>query len=66
MKDIKKIILGSLLVFGLQFVLAGCVGYVGGGGYYHDGGPWYHDGPWFDGPRVGVGVDVHPPGRGWR
>jgi hypothetical protein len=67
MKNIKKILLGTLALLGLQFVLVGCL--VGGGGYYDGGGPWFHDGPWLDGGRWGGGdarggahVDVHPPG----
>jgi len=60
MKHIKKILLGTLIMVGLQFGMSGCVGYVGGGG-----GPWYHDGPWMEGPRWGGGgFDVHP--GGWR
>jgi hypothetical protein len=67
MKKIKNILLGALILLGLQFGLAGCVAEVDGGGHY-GGGPWYHDGPWMDGghwgggPRGGVGIDVHPPG----
>jgi hypothetical protein len=57
MKHIKKILLGALIVAGLQFGI-GCVADVGGPG------PWYHDGPWMDGPRWGGGVYVHP--AGWR
>ena len=61
MKNIKKILLGTLVLFGLQFVLVGCL--VGGGGYRGGGGPWFHDGPWMDGGRGGVAhVDIHPPG----
>ena len=61
MKNIKKILLGTLALFGLQFVLVGCL--VGGGGYRGGGGPWYHEGPWMDGGRGGVAhVDIHPPG----
>jgi hypothetical protein len=74
MKNLKKILLGTLVLFGLQFGLGGCVAEVGGPGYY-GGGPWYHDGPWLDGggwgrgddrrddgPRGRVDVDIHPPG----
>jgi len=67
MKNIKTLLLGTLVLFGLQFGLGGCVAEVGGPGYY-DGGPWYHDGPWMDGgrwgggPRGGVDIDLHPPG----
>jgi hypothetical protein len=65
MKNIKKILLGTLALFGLQFVLVGCLVGVGGsrGGGYGGGGPWFHDGPWMDGGRGGVAhVDIHPPG----
>jgi hypothetical protein len=61
MKNLKKILLGTLIVAGLQFGMGGCVADVGPG---YGGGPWYHDGPWFDGPRWGGGVYVHP--AGWR
>jgi hypothetical protein len=47
MKNTKKILLITLVLFSLQFGLGGCI--VDGGGYYHDEGPWYHDGPWLDG-----------------
>ena len=68
MKNIKKILLSTLVLFSLQFGLGGCV--VDGGGYYHDDGPWYHDGPWlygdgWGGDRRGGGhidIDIHPPG----
>jgi hypothetical protein len=67
MKNIKKILLGTLVLFSLQFGLGGCVAEVGGRGYY-GGGPWYHDGPWLDGggwgrgPAGHVDIDIHPPG----
>jgi hypothetical protein len=62
MKNTKSTLLRALVLSGLQFALAGCIGVVGGGGYYR-GDPWYHDGPWIDGgPRIGVGFDIHPPG----
>jgi hypothetical protein len=67
MKNIKTILLGLLILSGLQLGLGGCVAEVSGRGY-SDGGPWYHDGPWMDGgrwgggPRGGVAIDVHPPG----
>jgi hypothetical protein len=71
MKNIKKILLGTLVLFSLQFGLGGCI--VDGGGYYRDEGPWYHDGPWLygddwgdrrrgDEPRGHIDVDIHPPG----
>ncbi len=57
MKHLIKILFGVLVFYGLQFLLVGCIGYGGGRG------GWYHDGPWMDGgPRVGVGIDVHPAG----
>jgi hypothetical protein len=69
MKKTYLIIFGTLLFSGSAFLFSSCVGgggYYGGGGY-HDGGPWYRDGPWMDGgPRLGVGVDIHPPGWGRR
>jgi hypothetical protein len=47
MKHLNKIILGSLLLAGLQFgALTGCVGSASvGTGYYggYYGGPWVHD-----------------------
>jgi hypothetical protein len=62
MKNIKRILLGTLVLLGLQFVLLGCLVGVGGGGY-RGGGPWFHDGPWMDGGRGGgMHVDIHPPG----
>jgi hypothetical protein len=66
MKPIKKILLFTLVLSGLQFWLGGCVAEVGGRGHY--GGPWYHDGPWMNGgrwgggPRGRVDIDIHPPG----
>jgi hypothetical protein len=57
MKDMKKILLNAIVMSGLLFLLAGCIGVVGG-----RGGGWYHDGPWMDGPRFGGGIDIHPPG----
>ena len=72
MKDINKILLGSIVLFGLQFWLIGCVAEVGGGGYYREGGPWYKDGPWMDGgrwgggDRGGVGIEIHPDRGGGR
>jgi hypothetical protein len=66
MKNIKKILLSTLILSGLQFVLLGCL--VGPGGGYRGGGrvgsgPWFQDGPWMDGGRGGVAhVVIHPPG----
>jgi hypothetical protein len=75
MKNIKRILLTTLVLFSLGFGLGGCI--VDGGGYYHDEGVWYHDGPWLDGggwrgehrddgPRGHVDIDIHPPGFGRR
>jgi hypothetical protein len=64
MKNTKKILLGTLILFGLQFVLVGClVGVEGrGGGGRVGGGPWFQDGPWMDGGRGGgEHRDIHPP-----
>jgi hypothetical protein len=66
MKTTKKILLGALILIGLQWVLAGCIADVGVRG--RSGGPWYHDGPWMDGgrygggPRGGAQIEIHPPG----
>jgi hypothetical protein len=55
MKNIKKILLGTLILVGLQFGLLGCfVGVGGRGGRGHGGG-------WMDGGRGGFG-EVHPGG----
>jgi hypothetical protein len=63
MKTIKKILLGTLVLVGLQFGLIGClVGVDGrGGGRHERGGVWFNDGPWMDGGRGGRG-EIHPPG----
>jgi len=61
MNHIKKLLLGTLILVGLQFGVAGCVGYVDG----DRGGGWYHDGGWMDGGgHWGGGMEVHP--GGWR
>ena len=60
MKNRNKAILRGVAFLALQLVLAGCIGVVGERG--RGRGPWVHDGPWMDGPRVGVGIDIHPPG----
>jgi hypothetical protein len=70
MKTTYKIILGCLILSGLQFGLIGCVADVGveggGGGVYYGGGPWFNDGPWIGGghwggrDRGGGGGYVHP------
>ena len=73
MKSTRKILLGCLILGGLQFALSSCVteGYVGvdSGVYYGPRrDPWFHDDPWMDGnrwygePRGGtVGIYIHPP-----
>jgi peptidoglycan hydrolase-like protein with peptidoglycan-binding domain len=69
MKNIKKILLGTVILAGVQFGLGGCIADVESRGYYRRD-PWYNDGPWMDGGRwgegprigVGVGIDLHPPG----
>jgi hypothetical protein len=72
MKSTRKILLGSLLLAGLQFGLSGCLtdGYVGPGVYYGpQRDPWFRDGPWIDGDRwyggpqvnADVGIYIHPP-----
>ena len=79
MKPTRKILLGGLILAGLQFVLISCVtdGYVGvGTGVYYgpQRDPWFRDDPWVDGHRwyggeprgnANVGVYIHPP-RGRR
>jgi hypothetical protein len=52
MKNIKKILLGTLILVGLQFGLFGCLVGVGG---------WGHDGRWMDGGHGGF-HEVHPGG----
>lgn len=69
MKNLKKILLCSLILAGLQFGgLSGCVGYVGGGGGgYYDGGVWVQDDVIVGGGRGWYGGGrgyVHP--GGWR
>ena len=71
MKHTRKILLGSLLLAGLQFGLTSCLtgAYVGTGVYYGPRrDPWFHDDPWMDGnrwyggdrgPRGGDHVDVY-------
>jgi len=69
MKPSAKIILGYLLLSGLQFALSGCVadGYVSESVYYGPSyrDPWFHDDPWVDGHRwyhdrpVGGSVDIY-------
>ena len=70
MKPTRKILLGSLILAGLQFGLSSCVtdGYVGTGVYYGPHrDPWFHDDPWMDGhrwyggPPVQTEIYIHPP-----
>ena len=73
MKPTRKILLGSLILAGLQFGLSSCVtdAYVGTGVYYGPyRGPWFRDDPWVDGhrwyredraPAGGVDIYIHPP-----
>lgn len=56
MKKAYKIILGALMLAGIQFAISGCVadvGVEGGGGVYYGGGPWFNDGPWIGGGHWG-------------
>lgn len=74
MKPTRKILLGALVLAGLQFGLSSCItdGYVGTGVYYgpYYRDPWFRDDPWVDGhrwygggPRVetNIGIYLHPP-----
>jgi hypothetical protein len=55
MKHTSKILLGSLILIGLEFGWTGCVGPGDGDvGVVYGGGPWFSDGVWVDGG-----------GRGW-
>lgn len=71
MKHTQKILLGSLLIVGLQFAWTGCIG-PGGGAVVYGGGPWFGDGVWVDGGGRGWygghggGAYVHPGGGGRR
>lgn len=64
MKNIKKILFATLILFALQYGLVGClVGVDRGGGRRGGNGPWVNDGPWMDGGRGGYSHgDIHPPG----
>jgi len=71
MKPIQKILLGSLLLVGLQFAWTGCIGVEGDGGVVYGSGPWFQDGIWLDGGgrgwyggHGGGGAYVHPGGGG--
>jgi len=71
MKPIRKTLLGSLLLVGLQFAWTGCLGPGGGGsgGVIYGDGPWLNDDGWLDGGgrgwygrNSGGGAYVHPSG----
>ena len=71
MKPLSKILLGGLLLTGLQFSFSGCAseGYVSTDVYYgpHHRDPWFHDDPWMhrrrgwyrDEPRGGSHTDIY-------
>lgn len=71
MKNLPKLLLGSLVLFGLQLGISSCAtdGYVSESVYYGPHrDPWFRDDPWMDGHRWygedrggGVGVYIHPP-----
>jgi hypothetical protein len=75
MKPTHKILLGFLILAGLQFGLSSCLtdAYVGTGVYYGpQPDPWFRDDPWMDGrpwyrgdrqPTGGGNIDIyiHPP-----
>jgi hypothetical protein len=74
MKPTRKILLGSLILVGLQFGLSSCVtdGYAGTGVYYGpQRDPWFRDDSWVDGHRwyggppiqAEVGIYIYPPRR---
>lgn len=76
MKPTRKILLGSLILVGLQFGLSSCItdAYVGTGVYYGpQRNPWFRDDAWVDGHRwyggppvqTDIGIYIHPP-RGRR
>jgi len=71
MKTLAQLLLGSLLLTGVQLALTGCVadGYVGESVYYGPHrDPWFRDDPWMDSrpwyrdePRGGVDLYISPP-----
>ena len=70
MKKINKILLGYLLLSGLQFASSGCSDANANGSVYYgpQRDPWFRDDPWMDGhrwyrdePSPGVGIYIHPP-----
>jgi len=65
MKPTQRILLGSLILAGLQFALSSCVtdGYVGvnSGVYYGPHrDPWFRDDSWVDGHRWYGGGNRYP------
>jgi len=70
MKTLRKILLGSLLLIGLQLAWTGCIVPGGGtGGVIYGGNPWFRDDGWLDGGgrgwyggNGGGGAYVHPSG----
>lgn len=69
MKHARKILLGYLLVAGIEFIGAGCVAEVGdGGGVVYGPDVWVHDDVWLNGGGRGWygghGGYVHPGGGG--
>ena len=68
MKHLSRILLGSLLLSGLQFASSGCVadGYVRSDVYYGPNyrEPWFRDGSWMDGNRGYHERDDHRRGGG--
>jgi len=66
MKSTRKILLGGLVLLGLQLGLSSCVTGidVGTGVYYGPHrDPWFRDDPWMDGHRW-YGGDRYPNGGG--
>ncbi len=66
MKHLPRILLGALLLSGLQFATSGCIvdGYAGEGVYYGpQRDPWFRDGRWMDGNRGYYGHDSRSGGN---
>jgi hypothetical protein len=72
MKPTRKILLGSLILVGLQFGLGSCLtGPSGRTGVYYgpQPDPWFRDDSWVDGHRwyggphvdTTIGIYIHPP-----
>jgi hypothetical protein len=69
MKHTRKILIGYLVLVGMQFAISGCVAEAGGGGVVYGPDVWVHDDVWVDGGGRGwfgghSGGYVHP-GGGW-